>query len=533
MRQKITQQSSPKSRACLTLILIAALMLLGQEVSARPSPRLQSIAAASSACPALPPPSGNIVNVSTVAQLENAVNHATSGTTILIADGAYNLNGVYLRMAVPNVTLRSASGNREAVILDGNYQTTEIVQVVASNVTVADLTLREAYYHPIHVMSTDSANTDNTLIYNVHIVDPGQQAIKINPVPGGYTPNDGVIACSHIELTDAGRAQVLSINGSCYTGGPDAHQARGWIVRDNLIEGFWCSGSLSEHGIHFWDNSAGTLVERNTLVDCARGIGFGLGSSPHTGGLIRNNMVSVNQDVGIGLENSSNTKVYNNSVYNGNDYMASIEYRFAGTSGASIINNLTNKAILQRDGGSGTVQNNINTAQASWFVNAATGDLHLASSIASVVNKGQALTADVAGDFDGDPRPIGGAYDIGADEYGTPAPQAVTDLRVTNASASTGTLTAILRWTPPANAVTSTLRYSQTAIAEANWAGAALLTGTLSAATTLYTGTIPYTTGALYFALKSQNVDGVWSAVSNNAFWPQLDVYLPVVMKQP
>src|SRR5512146_1199334 len=85
------------------------------------------------ACAPLPPPSGNIVNVSDVSGLEHAVNSATSGTTILIANGTYNLDGVYLRIDVPNVTLRSASGNREAVILDGNYVTTEIIQIAASN----------------------------------------------------------------------------------------------------------------------------------------------------------------------------------------------------------------------------------------------------------------------------------------------------------------------------------------------------------------------------------------------------------------
>jgi hypothetical protein len=182
---------------------------------------------AASHCPALPPPTGNIVNVSTVTQLENAVNAAISGATILVADGTYNLDGVYLQFAAPNVTLRSASGNPKAVIPDGNYLTTEIIQIVASNVTIADLTLREAYYHPIHVMSTDGGDTNNTLIYNVHTFDPGQQAIKINP----YTPDNplhftdnSVVACSRIQLTDTGRAEVWNINGSLASHRPTRRQ---------------------------------------------------------------------------------------------------------------------------------------------------------------------------------------------------------------------------------------------------------------------------------------------------------------------
>ena len=49
-------------------------------------------------------------------------------------------------------------------------------------------------------------------------------------------------------LTDAGRAQVQD----CYTGGIDAHSAWGWVVRDNVFEGFWCDQGLSEHAVHFW-----------------------------------------------------------------------------------------------------------------------------------------------------------------------------------------------------------------------------------------------------------------------------------------
>jgi hypothetical protein len=40
-----------------------------------------------------------------------------------------------------------------------------------------------------------------------------------------------------------------------------------------------------------------------------------------------------------------------------------------------------------------------------------------------------------------------------------------------------------------------------------------------------------YTSGAVYFALKSQNAQGDWSALSNNAFWPHRDVLLPLVLR--
>ncbi len=324
-------------------------------------------------CAPLPAPGGTIVSVDTVGELETAVNTAPSNTTILIADGVYNLNGVYLRIDTPNVTLRSASGNREAVVLDGNYDTTEIIQVVASNVTVADVTLREAYYHPIHVMTSDAGDTLNTLIYNVHIIDPGEQAIKINPAVDGTYPDNGVVACSHIELTDAGRP---NIRNNCYTGGIDAHQAEGWVIRDNLIEGFWCAEGLSEHGIHLWRGCRDTVVERNVLRDNARGIGFGLAESgdgrtysdnpcpsagggyvDHFGGIIRNNFVFASDgglfaseygfDCGICLWQACGAQIFNNTVVSTQAPFSSIEWRFDNTD-IELRNNLVSHNLRDR-----------------------------------------------------------------------------------------------------------------------------------------------------------------------------------------
>ena len=223
------------------------------------------------------------VYVATVTELANAVAAANSGgdNTILVHDGTYNLNGSYLRITADEVTVRSVSGNRSAVVLDGNYVTTEIFQVVASDVTLADMTLQKAQDHPIHVIGADDHNISGTLIDNVHIIDPGQQAVKINPGYSGYSADQGTIRNSLIELTSSGRIYVWNHNGSCYTGGIDGHTATDWRIQDNEIRGFWCSTGLSEHGVHFWSGSVGTVVERNLIVDCDRGVGFGLGGSGH------------------------------------------------------------------------------------------------------------------------------------------------------------------------------------------------------------------------------------------------------------
>lgn len=340
-------------------LALGALVCLNRPVASVKAAPAVSAARASSQCGPLSPPTGNIIPVTQAqaGQLDSIVQNAATGDTILLADGVYQLNGDYLLFDTPGVTLRSASGNREAVILDGGYVTTEIVLITASNVTIADLTLKRARFHPIHGVGGSNADTENALIYNVHVIDPGQQAIKINQNGTNYADN-GVVACSRIELTDAGHNEVLNINGSCYTGGVDGHQAWGWVIRDNHIEGFWCPTGLSEHAIHFWTGSRDTLVERNILRDNARGIGFGLGESGsgrtyggglcagatyvgHYDGIIRNNFVFQNRtelrvsqfgfDCGVCLEQACGTKVLHNTVVSTAPPFSSIEWRFANT----------------------------------------------------------------------------------------------------------------------------------------------------------------------------------------------------------
>lgn len=389
-------------------------------------------------CAKLPPASGTIVVVAPgqAGQLRQIVSNAASGTTILLKDGTYLLNGgdtsSRLSFGTANVTLRSESGNPGAVILDGNYQTNELVTITASNVTIAEITLKRAYDHPIHVSGPGSTISGVT-IYRVRIIDPGQQAIKINPDGGGYADN-GSIACSYMELTDAGRPQIRD---SCYTGGIDAHQSWGWTFRHNLIKGFWCSDGLSEHGIHVWNGARDTIVEGNQIINCARGIGFGLGANGngnyrtypdnrysgvgyigHYDGVIRNNFIMATIpgfDSGITLDQARGTLVVHNTVVSQNEPFASIEWRFANTQ-VTLTNNLVSHNLRERDGNpQSTLSGNLEHAPSSYFVDPWAGDLHLTPGALNALGKGQPLAGGICdNDIDGEQRL--GARDIGADQ---------------------------------------------------------------------------------------------------------------------
>lgn len=349
-----------------------------------------------------------------------AINQANSNggnTTILIADGSYQIASTswYPYVTASNMVFRSQSGNRDNVILHGSGNAsvspdTEIgIYAVGDNITIADLTIREVGNHAIAVTG------DSLFVHNVKIQDTYEQMIKGNS--SGNGADDGIVQCSYFEYTSG-------IGPNWYIGGLDIHEGDNWIVRDNFFQDIASPHTtLAEHAIHFWDNSSNNLVERNRILNCDRGIGFGLGSSGNMGGIVRNNMIYNNgqdsyDDVGIGLETSPNTQVYHNTVLV--EYQNAIEYRFSATTNVVIENNLSNKPITARNGALANVGVNATNAVASWFTDVTQCDLHIGMALTAVVDQGTNLTGTVSDDIDQELRPFGNGYDLGADEYTPP-----------------------------------------------------------------------------------------------------------------
>jgi hypothetical protein len=378
----------------------------------------------------LPPPSGAIVTVSTESALQAAVSSISSGTTIVIQPGTYNLTStLWLRGNVNNVAIRGSTNSCDDVILMGRGMSNASYGNVphgiwvgnAQNVLIANLTIRDVYYHPIQLNPSDGAQAPR--IYNVRMIDAGEQFVKSSSNPSSTTGvNNGVVEYSIMEYTTTARSN--------YTNGVDVHQGANWIIRNNLFRNIRApAGQLAGPAVLMWNGSRDSIVENNLFLNVQYGIALGLSTTKtndHTGGIVRNNFFhrtsAQSGDVGIVINNSANTKVLHNTVILSGTYPNAIEYRFPATTGTEIRYNLTDGAVLSRNGATGTVANNITNAQPSWFVNAAVGDLHLLAGATTVIDKAAAHSS-VSVDYDGESRPQNKAPDIGADEFSATTPQ--------------------------------------------------------------------------------------------------------------
>ncbi len=331
--------------------------------------------------PALPAPTGTVVNVSTAAQLLSAVQNLHSNTTIMIAAGHYDVSSANLGVAfmdvgggssISNVSIRGATGNAADVVLDGggmtnNGSTAPFIFEVdnASTVLFGDFSMGDVYFSALQLDS--GGGCQNVTVHDCVLFDTGEQLIKGNPTLNGSSVatngvNNSVVEYCQFKYTTAA-PPCPEFSNQTYTNAIDIHHGANWIVRCNTFVNIQGASGNGPAGptILFWNLSTNPLVERNWFFNCDRGIFYGLGQNANgrdcTGGIIRNNMIMLNDsgysDAEIGIWDCPNTQVYSNTCVN-SQYQNSIEYRFSTSTGVVIENNLCDLAINSRDGATGT-----------------------------------------------------------------------------------------------------------------------------------------------------------------------------------
>jgi hypothetical protein len=310
------------------------------------------------------------------------------------------------------------------VVIDGAYGANELLQVSASGITVAEVTLTRARDHLVHAFPPERRGSVERLrLYRVRLVDSGEQFVKANQnVSRTGRVVRSSVECSSFRMTARGRRNIERAFG-CYTGGIDAHGARRWHVRRNRFQGIYCEdGEVAEHAIHFWRRASRTLVENNLIVNCARGIGFGLTTEAidgHGRGVIRRNAIVADipqYDSGIELAKVTDVRVLHNTIAQtdrARNAFTSIDVRFSGSSGL-VANNLVER-INFRDGGRARLRGNIDGFPLRWLRAPAGGDVHLRRGVGAI--DAGAPVARAGRDLDGAGQPRG-RPDVGADERG-------------------------------------------------------------------------------------------------------------------
>lgn len=260
--------------------------------------------------PALAEAQGVAKQVSTVDELYRAVDEAGVGTTIFLADGDYSLPSV-LNIQADGVILRSRSGDRHRVVLDGKKcRGGELVLIRGKRCTIADITIANVKWNGFKIAAELGAQ--EATIYNCVIHNVWQRGVKASHIPPDkpelYPRGCRVQFCLFYndrpkEFADDETDTADNFNGN-YIGGIDAKNTIGWTISDNVFMGLQGRTREGRGAVYISEEGRDCVIERNVIVDCDVGIALG---NPSRGGdwlhaigcTVRNNFVTRCPESGI------------------------------------------------------------------------------------------------------------------------------------------------------------------------------------------------------------------------------------------
>ena len=377
--------------------------------------------------PPLPPPKGKVIRVTSVSELFEAVEKAEPNTTILLADGHYHLPR-RLEIRKDGITLRSESGNRERVILDGGkHQLGELLAVTGcSDVTIADLTVQNVRWNGIK-LDTDTG-VHRVTIYNCIIRNVWQRGVKGVRVPPNIPRPTGCRIQYCVFVNDRAKTfeddptdNPQTFNGN-YIGGIDVMFARGWVISDNVFVGIQGRTREGRGAIFLWHDSRDCIVERNIIIDCDVGIALGNSWKPPdieihcTRIIVRNNFIVRCPESGIVADYTRDCLIAHNTIHDPTNKLGRLIRLVHDNEGLRVVNNLLSGPPIKNESSSKMVLlNNLIVPDYSHaFVDATRGNLRLTASAVDAIDKAMPL-AEVKDDIDGKPR--GSKPDIGAHEF--------------------------------------------------------------------------------------------------------------------
>jgi Periplasmic copper-binding protein (NosD) len=369
-------------------------------------------------------PSAKRVNVSTVSALVSAIGSASKGTTIMLADGTYDISKVWpLRFRTDSVQLYGASQDPTRVILKGagfksSNTDEELIKIEAVGIKLAYFTLRDGRANGVKVQT--GAN-HWLFIHNVYFIDICERSIK---APDAAISKNGVVEYCLFQQVTPITADIpnLHMDGD-YIAGMDMMKIEGWSIHDNVFKNIRGMHGGARAAIFLWNGCKNTTVERNVFLGCDRSIALGNPSSANLdmdGGIIRNNFIVAGKDISVEVCNSTGSLIASNTIYSTNPaYTRTVCFNNNRT-GNILKDNLVLGKLAVLSGQTPDMAGNLfaSSVVSSWFLDASNADLHLTSAASQAIDKGVPLT-QITTDFDGAAR--SDKPDIGADEMGAVA----------------------------------------------------------------------------------------------------------------
>ncbi|HZP84886.1 MAG TPA: right-handed parallel beta-helix repeat-containing protein, partial [Chthonomonadaceae bacterium] len=376
--------------------------------------------------PPLPLAGKEMVRVTNVPELLRAVEQVKPGGTILLADGLYKL-AQPIEIRADSVTLRSASGHRERVVLDGGNQGELIRLTACSGVTIAHLTVQNVQWNGIKLNSETGVH--RLLIYDCILHNIWQRAVKGTIVPPANREKLRPTGCrvqfclfynDHPKrFADDPADTAQNFNGN-YIGGIDVMFARDWVISDNVFLGIHGRTGEARGAVFLWNDTTGCIIERNIILDCDSGICLGNSSRGEgvtlhcTRCIVRNNFVTRAHENGILADYTRDCKLLHNTVYDPDSRLGRLIRLVHDNDGLLVANNLVCGPKIRIESESQiTFVGNLEQDLSAALVAPMEGNLRLTPRAVEAIDRA-APQPDVREDIDRTPRT--NKPDIGAHE---------------------------------------------------------------------------------------------------------------------
>ncbi|HYF51867.1 MAG TPA: hypothetical protein VEJ63_20790 [Planctomycetota bacterium] len=365
---------------------------------------------------ALPAPRGKVVRVTNSEEFIRAIKGAENNTTILMADGTYPVPSD-TDLTAHGVTIRSESGEREKVIIDGGGEMKRLLRIKGAwDTTIADVTWANCEHYGVFIYG--DTGVQRTTIHNCKFHNIMTRAVKgthpARPLDAGDAPPYPPSVVDKVRPTQGVIRHCLFLNDHAkkhdpwddgnYISGIDMMGLKDWIISDNVFCGIRGKDGRGRGAIFVWIGCENVTAERNIIINCDRGICFGNPSStvPNMySGMVRNNFIVAGANMAVEIVNTVSTSALNNSIFATNfDYSRTLNFSQESIGGRCFNNLVHGKIDLAEKVEHG---NNLSGDYAPYFRNPKIGDLRLTSDAIMALGKGKALP-DVSEDFDRQPR---------------------------------------------------------------------------------------------------------------------------------